>query len=70
MNQCYECKHREELPGNCHSQCNKGLAALMKADVMPKVKADSHGIENGWFYFPFNFDPVWLNSCDSFEAKA
>jgi hypothetical protein len=27
------------------------------------------GVRNGWFNFPWNFDPVWLESCDGFEAK-
>lgn len=34
------------------------------------ITAMSHGILNGWFYWPYNFDPVWLLSCKGFEAKA
>jgi hypothetical protein len=30
------------------------------------VKAHTHGVENGWFNFPFNFDPRWLIDCDGF----
>jgi len=33
------------------------------------IKGNSHGISKGWFNFPFNFDPVWLENCDGFEAK-
>ncbi len=33
------------------------------------IKADPHGIASGWFSFPFNFDPVWLENCDGFIAK-
>ena len=33
------------------------------------IKADPHGVRSGWFNWPFNFDPVWLLSCDGFEAK-
>jgi len=31
------------------------------------IKGDPHGIKNGWFNFPFNFDPVWLLNCDGFK---
>ena len=33
------------------------------------VTGEPHGIENGWFNFPCNFDPVWLNTCDGFTPK-
>ncbi len=33
------------------------------------IKANYHGIKNGWFNFPFNFDPVWLEECKGFTAK-
>jgi hypothetical protein len=67
MNQCYTCKYRGDIPGNCHIQCNKGLSSLVLLDVQIKVKGNDHGIKNGWFYWPFCFDPVWLDYCDSFE---
>lgn len=34
------------------------------------ITADPHGIKNGWFLWPMNFDPVWLRTCLGFEAKA
>lgn len=33
------------------------------------VKGNPHGIANGWFMHPLNFDPVWLESCTGFQAK-
>jgi len=33
------------------------------------VKGHPHGIKNGWFIWPFNFDPVWLENCDGFTPK-
>ena len=33
------------------------------------IKGNLHGIKSGWFNFPFNFDPVWLENCDGFENK-
>ena len=34
------------------------------------VKGSPAGIRRGWFNHPWNFDPVWLESCDGFEQKA
>lgn len=34
------------------------------------VKGNEHGIRSGWFNWPYNFDPVWLESCDGFEEKS
>lgn len=28
-----------------------------------------HGFNNGWFMWPINFDPVWLESCDGFKES-
>jgi hypothetical protein len=33
------------------------------------VKGNQHGIRNGWFMHPLNFDPVWLEECNGFKAK-
>ena len=33
------------------------------------IKADPHGVRSGWFNWPFNFDPVWLQECKGFELK-
>jgi hypothetical protein len=33
------------------------------------VSGNLHGIMHGWFNWPFNFDPVWLESCNGFEPK-
>ncbi len=55
---CYTCKHRQSLPGDCHSACANGAA---------RVKGKEHGIKHGWFFWPFNFDPIWLESCNGYE---
>jgi hypothetical protein len=34
-----------------------------------KVKANQYGIDNGWFWFPWNFDPTWLEECSGFKQK-
>ena len=59
--------------------CNLSLAvALRKRTKMPPiigivkgitVKGDPGGIANGWFNWPWDFDPVWLLECDGFKEK-
>lgn len=34
------------------------------------VRGNAHGILRGWFNWPYNFDPTWLQSCDGFEPKS
>lgn len=57
---CYECSYRREITWDCHSDCRNCDA---------KVKGNPHGIKNGWFRWPFNFDPTWLVECDGFKQK-
>lgn len=33
------------------------------------IKGNPHGIKKGWFIWPVNFDPVWLENCDGFTQK-
>lgn len=57
---CYKCRHRGELPGSVHSRC---------ANYAASVSGRPHGIREGWFYWPFDFAPVWLVSCDGYSAR-
>lgn len=57
---CLQCKYRRRIPGDQHSLC---------AAPNAKVKASRYGVDGGWFHWPSNFDPNWLVSCDSFQAK-
>jgi hypothetical protein len=57
---CYQCVHRRELPGDAHSRCN---------NINANVVGHEHGKVNGWFSWPYNFDPVWLEKCDGFSEN-
>ncbi len=57
---CYQCKFRGELGFSAHSSCTNQAAT---------VTANPHGVKKGWFAHPFNFDPVWLETCTGFESK-
>jgi len=55
---CYKCVHRFPIPGDAHSRCN---------NISAEVSGNPHGIRSGWFMWPLNFDPTWLESCDGFS---
>ena len=57
---CYTCVYRRDVPGDSHVMCVVGNA---------RVVGDPTGIRNGWFVWPFNFDPTWLVSCDKHETE-
>lgn len=60
QNNCYECKHSRDVPGNCHIQC-------VKPDT--NMTGHLHGIKRGWFMYPLLFDPVWMTAkCENFES--
>lgn len=87
---CYECRHRRDVPGDAHSQCKHpdigdrnpiselmALAGAIRSFPMGlitekgakklNIKGNAHGITKGWFSWPYNFDPVWLENCNGFE---
>ena len=57
---CYKCIHRHPIPGDAHSSCD---------NLTVNVTGDRYGRSQGWFFWPINFDPTWLISCDGFEKK-
>ena len=59
-NECYSCKNRRTIAGDCHSNCTKPDKFMT---------ANKHGIANGWFNYPWNFDPIWKTKvCENYEA--
>lgn len=78
-NCCYKCKWRRSLPYDAHSACNHpliggelGMLTAMFTDGARKrlnLSGYYQGIKNGWFYWPINFDPLWLKTCNGFEQQ-
>lgn len=82
---CYDCKYRGEVPGSCHSSCRHpavkdsgdffesliGVITGRNSQAMQElnIKGTPHGIRSGWFLWPADFDPVWLESCEGFTKK-
>jgi hypothetical protein len=76
---CYKCQYRGNVPGDAHSCCQyPGTKTGMLDFFEPEnfqlmddlhIKANAHGVKMGWFMWPVNFDPTWLENCDGFKAK-
>lgn len=75
---CYNCKHRRDLPGSTHSSC-KALKEhselyliwyIQQADGQTEnLKLNPHGMRNGWALWPVDFDPCWVERCNFYESK-
>lgn len=60
-NECYKCIHKRDVPGDAHIACSN-------PDF--EMTGNSHGIRNGWFFYPLLFDPVWMTKkCNNFKEK-
>lgn len=78
---CKKCKYARRNPGTAHLSCHhpdsgcrpgvNGFAELLKGAQTGHEKLNivghHHGVRNGWFFWPFDFDPTWLLSCNGFE---
>lgn len=52
------------------------LGMIMSGGSMPpmypiknplKIKGNEQGIRGGWFGYPLNFDPIWLENCEGYK---
>jgi hypothetical protein len=64
---CYDCKWRGDVVGDAHSRCDH--PKVKEAAKELEIKGHPHGIKSGWFMWPANFDPVWLENCNGFESN-
>lgn len=73
-----QCKHpiNADLLDNPMAQvfgilAGVGRIGLGLSENAKKLNIVGHptGVKRGWFIWPVNFDPVWLQSCDGFEEK-
>ena len=61
MNECWTCKSRYPVPGNAHIGCST---------PDPDMTGNEHGIKNGWFVYPYCFDPTWkTKDCVNFQSE-
>ena len=57
---CHKCVNRDPLPMTHHIQCLEPKAL---------ISGNARAAQKGWFHWPWNFDPVWLEECNKFEEK-
>lgn len=58
---CYSCIYRRTIPGDCHTRCS---------NPDPDMTGNQHGIDNGWFAYPINFDPTWMTKeCANYKSE-
>jgi len=55
---CKNCIYKKNVPGNTHIECTR-------LGCKP-INVREHGVKNGWFMFPFLFDPIWAENCTGF----
>ena len=61
MLNCNKCMFKQNIPGDTHVSCRRTLTKV--------IGINQHGVSNGWFAFPFNFDPMWADGCDAYVPK-
>lgn len=66
---CYLCIHRRPIAGDAHSSCYHPDSCKHNSVFVLEIKGNRHGIDKGWFHWPFNYDPVWLDNCNGFAPK-
>jgi hypothetical protein len=63
---CHQCAYKSNVPGNTHIQCRYNWS---KSEYNPP-KANPHGVKNGWYTFPLEFDPIWQKEdCKAFNSE-
>lgn len=64
---CYECGYKGDNPGSAHIRCSFDWGK--SKNKIPK--GNHHGITRGWYNFPLNYDPVWMEEeCLSYAKDA
>jgi hypothetical protein len=57
---CHKCVNRDPLPMTHHIQCLEPKAL---------ISGNARAAQKGWFHWPWNFDPIWLEECSKYEEK-
>ncbi len=71
---CHSCCNHPSIKKNPLGEIMGLLGSVGRVPVMTPendlgIKGNAHGIRNGWFCWPYNFDPVWLENCNGFKQK-
>lgn len=71
FHKCRQCIYKENVPGDAHIQCSFDWITAFKNMTVPYYPIGTrHGIEHGWYSFPFYFDPMWMAiPCPAFHDR-
>jgi len=61
MLKCNDCIFKKNVPGSAHFSCSRSSTGVSNVN--------KHGVEKGWFFFPFDYDPVWAEDCTGYISK-
>lgn len=68
---CHKCVHSKSnaYVNSAHIQCIRYWSYYKKRkDAHPK--GAEHAIKNGWWDFPYDYDPVWMQEdCPGYQEK-
>ena len=70
---CSTCKHRNEIAYSHRIACEYFSKNLHKLNESPLKNGNvpEYAKENGWFNFPSDFDPLWVDSnCSGHSEKS
>lgn len=74
-NNCYNCKHSRRIAGDCHISCDNELVRSLEPQIVKITMMtgmvglnsiiSKFGIQSltdniNYFFFPSNYDPVWI----------
>ncbi len=62
MLKCQDCVYSRSIQGNAHIKC--AFDWVKSGKEMPELKAKRAA---QWFRFPYNYDPIWSDYCNSFS---
>lgn len=68
---CYSCIHSRSNSDNnsAHIHCRLHWS-YNKKNKAEHPKGAEHGIQNGWYDFPYDYDPIWMiEPCKHYTTK-
>jgi len=66
---CKTCKYCTNIIHSHHVTCDYFLKNknLIIKSPLNSGSVPEYAKENGWFNFPLNFDPIWIENCNIHE---
>ena len=69
---CHKCVHSRSnsFVNSAHVHCAM-YWAYYKKNKSAHPKGAEHAIKSGWWDFPYDYDPIWMQGeCERFEEKS